>query len=77
MIYPETGWFEIVQYNDKYSDTIANMIDPMWLCRYPCPTKIMYDCGNKFLGHAFINDLIKNKYGIKSKCATTATTQAN
>ena len=37
----------------------------------------MYDRGNEFLGHAFKNDLIKNEYGIKAKCETTANPQVN
>ena len=32
---------------------------------------------NKFLCHAFKNDLIENKYGIKSKCAITTNPQEN
>ena len=46
MIEPATGWFEIVQYNYKQADTIANLVSQIWLCIYPCPTIIMYDCRN-------------------------------
>ena len=53
MIDPETGRFEIVRYNEKYTATIANLVEQTWLCRYPCPTIITYDQGNEFMGHAF------------------------
>ena len=33
----ETGWFEIVQYNEKQAATIANLIEQKWLFRYPPP----------------------------------------
>ena len=73
----ETGWFEIVQYNDKQAATIENLIEQKWLFRYPPPTIIMYYRGNEFLGHAFNNNLIKTEYGIKTKCKTTENTQEN
>ena len=77
MIYPTTGWFEILLYNDKQADTIANLVYQTWLCRYPRPTIITYDQRNKLLGHVFKNDLIENEYGIKAKCATMSNPQAN
>ena len=45
MINPVTGWFEIVQYDDKREITIANLVETMWLSRYPIPIEIMYDQG--------------------------------
>ena len=27
IIDPDNGWFEIVQYNDKQADTIANLVE--------------------------------------------------
>ena len=59
MMYPSTGWFEIVKYNYKQDATIVKLVEQTWLCRYPCPTIIEYDQGNEFLGHAFKNDLIE------------------
>ena len=56
---------------------MANLVDQTWLCKYPRPTIIVYDCRNEFLSHAFKNYLIKNEYGIKSKCATMANPQYN
>ena len=75
MIKPVTGSFKIVQYNDKNEDTIENLVDKSWLCRYPMPTIITYNCGNEFLSHTFRNDLIQDKYKIKPKYATIANLQ--
>ena len=40
MIDPATGWFEIHQYNDKKSITVANIAEQEWFSRYPWPTQI-------------------------------------
>ena len=77
MIEPTTGWFEIVRYNYKQAATIANLVEQTWLYIYPLSTIITYDQGNEFLGHAFKNYLIENKYKIKAKCATTENPKAN
>ena len=55
MIEQETRWFEIIQYKDKKSATITNLVEQMWLCRYPRPTIITYDRWNEFLGNALKN----------------------
>ena len=46
MIDPTSGWFEMVQYNNKQVSTIGNLVDQTWLCRYPRPTIITHDRGN-------------------------------
>ena len=46
MIDPVTGWFEIIQYDDKIAITIANLVETMWLTRYPRPMEITYDQGS-------------------------------
>ena len=51
---PVTGCFEIIQYKDKRADTIANLVDKTWLCRYPCPKILTYKCVNGFRGHVLI-----------------------
>ena len=53
------------------------LVEKKWFCRYPRPDIITYDRRKQFLGHAFNNNIIENKYGIKAKCAATANTQAN
>ena len=74
---PATKWFKIVLHNDKQIDTIAKLVEHIWLCRYPRPKIITYDRANELICHAFRNAPIKNEYGIKFKCATTANTQGN
>ena len=43
MIELVTGWFEIMQYNDKKTMTFANLVENTWLVQYPCPVEITYD----------------------------------
>ena len=76
MIDPATGWFEIHQYDDKKSISIANIVEQQWLSRYPWPTKITFDRGSEFIGHDF-KDMIRDDYGIKGKPITTRNPQAN
>ena len=45
MIDPVTGWFEILQYNDKRSIYIAKLFEITCLSRYSRPIEIMYDQG--------------------------------
>ena len=45
MIDHVTGWFEIVQYDNKGAITIADLVETMWLSRYPRPIEITYDQG--------------------------------
>ena len=59
MIDPVTGWFEITQYNDKRSISMANSFETMWLYRYPIPMEITYDQESEFIGHEFIKYLVE------------------
>ena len=59
IIDPETGWFEILQYNDKHTATIENLVEKISLCLYILPMIITYNHGNEFPGHAFINDIFE------------------
>jgi hypothetical protein len=76
MIDPATGWFEIHQYNDKRSITVANIAEQEWFSRYPWPTQVTYDRGSEFIGKDF-QKMIKNDYGIKGKPITVRNPQAN
>jgi transposase InsO family protein len=76
MIDPATGWFEVHQYDDKRSITVANIVEQEWFCRYPWPTQITYDRGSEFIGHDF-QEMIVNDYGIKRKPITVRNPQAN
>ena len=40
---PVTGQFEVTQYNDKRAIPIANLVETVWLSRYPKPIEITYD----------------------------------
>ena len=59
MIYPVIRWFEIMEYDDKRTISIANLVEIMWLYRYPRPMKMTYDQGSEFIGHEFSKSLIK------------------
>ena len=76
MIDPATGWFEIHEYDDKKSITIANIAEQEWFSRYPWPTQVSFDRGKEFIGHDF-QDMLKNDYGITRKPITTRNPQAN
>mgnify|MGYP002063500018 FL=1 len=76
MIDPATGWFEIVEYNDKKSITIANLMEMTWLSRYPRPSLIQYDQGSEFIGNDF-RSTCQNEYGIKTKPSLTKNPQSN
>ena len=69
MIDPATGWFEIVQYDDKRAITVANLVEQVWLSRYPWPSLITYDKGSEFIGSEF-QKTVKDEYGIKTKPIT-------
>ena len=64
MINPATGWFEIVEYDNKRAAKIVDLVEQMWLARYPRPSIIMYDQGKEFLGQAFKNSFLQDMYGI-------------
>lgn len=76
MIDPATGWFEIHQYEDKRSITVANIVEQEWFSCYPWPTQVTFDRGSEFIGHDF-GDMLTNDYGIKKKPITTRNPQAN
>ena len=41
--------------------TIANLVETMWLVRYPWAVEITYDQGGEFLSHEFKNSLIEQE----------------
>ena len=45
MIDNVTKWFEIVSYDNKRAITIKNLVETMWLSRYPTSIEITYDQG--------------------------------
>ena len=48
MIDPATGWFEIVEVESKQADEIINLLEFVWLTRYPWPTQVIMDRGREF-----------------------------
>jgi len=75
MIDPATGWFELQQTPNLRSDTVSNIVEQEWLCRYPWPTQITYDRHGSFVGTEF-QDMLDD-YGIKRKPITVRNPQAN
>jgi hypothetical protein len=69
MIDPATGWFEIFQYDDKCSITVANIVEQEWFSRYPWPTQVTFDRGSEFIGQDF-QKMIKEDYGVTAKPIT-------
>jgi hypothetical protein len=76
MIDPAAGWFEIQQYDDKQSITVANIIEQEWFSRYPWPTQVTFGRGSKFIGQDF-QKMIQEDYGVKAKPITVRNPQAN
>ena len=66
MIDPATGWFEIHQYDDKKSITIANIGEQEWFSRYPWPTQVTFYRGKEFIGHDF-----QDAFAVRSTYHTT------
>ena len=57
--------------------TITNLVETMWLVRYPWPVEIKYDQGGEFLSHGFKNILIENEYGFKTNPDPSRNPHAN
>ena len=70
MIDPITVWFEITQYNNKIVISIANLVETMWLSRYPRPMEVTHDQVSEFIGREFIKSLIEEEYRIVVKPIT-------
>ena len=69
MINPATGWFEIAEMPRKSADIVSDIVEIVWLSRYPWPTKIALDCGREFMAE-FI-EMIKNDYNNIMLCRIT------
>ena len=77
MIYLGTRWFKITQYNNKIALSIANLVETMWLSRYPRTMEITYDQGSEFIGHDFRKFRIEMEYGITAKPITLVNPTSN
>ena len=76
-IYPITGLFKIMKYDDKWLISIVNLVETTWLARYPCPTEITYDQGLESTGREFIKPLIEERYGILANPITLGNPNSN
>ena len=77
MIDPATGWFEIKQVpGTKRADLVANIIEQVWLNRYPWPQKIILDRGTEEFMTEF-SKMIQDDYGIKKNLISKRNLQAN
>ena len=65
-----TGWSKIAKYEDKRSISIVNLVETMWLSRYPRPIEITHEKGKEFIGHEFRRSLIEMEYKITSRPST-------
>ena len=54
----------MTQYRNKKAVTIADLVETIWLVRYPWPVEISYEQGGELLGREFKDRLIENEYGI-------------
>ena len=68
MIDPATGWLEIKEIPDKKATTIANIVEQVWLTRYPKQQVLNFDRGTEFM--AEFAEMITNDYGIVRKGST-------
>ena len=75
MIDPATGWFEIYEITTKRADNIANILEQVWLTRYPWPEKILYDRGSEF--KAEFEQMIQEDYMVVPKPITKRNPQSN
>ena len=66
LIDPASGWFEIHQYNDKRSVTVAIIAEQEWFSRYPWPSQVTFERGSEFIGQDF-QKMLGEDYYIKRK----------
>ena len=64
---PATGWFEITEIKNKTSAEMSQLLDEVWLSRYPRPQNIIFDNGSEFKKDF---RYIFEDYGIKPKPTT-------
>jgi transposase InsO family protein len=70
-----TGWPEFVATQSKTSQQIAILFDGAWLCRYPCPQRVIFDNGGEFTGGEFQELLLS--YGIQPVPTTMRNPKSN
>ena len=71
---PATGWFEVVDIPDTSAGTVMDAFHTQWLCRYPRPTKVIFDNGSEFKN--VFKEMCEN-LGIRCKPTTYYNPQGN
>ena len=70
MVDPVTGWFEQHQlYDEPNAFMCQQILDSVWLSRYPRPKEIGFDNGSEFKME--FQDLCNNNMGLK-QCPSNA-----
>ena len=64
MIDPATGFFKVVEINEKKADYIANILEMHWFCRYPWPTEVRLDRGTEFA--AEVADMLRDEHRFRA-----------
>ena len=75
MVDPATGWIEICTVPSACIDLVPNTVELAWFTRNPLPSKVIVDCGNKFL--AEFKTMIQANNGITVKSISSRNTQTN
>jgi len=75
MIDPATSWLEMVEIPNKQPETIANLVELVWLTRYPRPDQVIMDRGKEFMTE--FSRMMVEDYGIQKKPTTVRNPQAN
>eukprot|EP00957_Ditylum_brightwellii_P203516 15334982-Ditylum_brightwellii.AAC.1 len=66
---------EIVRFDNKTAEHVAQKFENSWLARYPRPVKCIHDNGGEFIGGAFQQML--QRHGIRDTSTTAYNPQAN
>jgi hypothetical protein len=66
-----SSWFEIKQYDNKKSITVANIVEQESLTHYPQAYLVTLDHGRKCIGQDFCDMCINDDYRIKRKVIST------
>lgn len=76
MIDPATGWFEIKDVpGSKHADVVANIVEQIWINRYPWPKRVILDRVTEFMAEFF--QMVQEEYGVKKKPITKRNPQDN
>jgi hypothetical protein len=70
-----TGWPEFVATQSKTSQQVAILFDGAWLCRYPRPSRVIFDNGGEFTGGEF-QELL-HSFGVQPVPTTICNPKSN